>query len=109
MPRTSILGTFTSSLIINNRDKYGWVPYQVVLHAAIANVFGNKTLKDSNYLAFKTVKLNELDCKLEILKKMVKKTKDQSLVDSLHELSLNYANPLYQLLFMRLTLVSWKR
>lgn len=94
---------------LTSRDAYGYVPYPIVLQAAIANAFGNKSLFDSKYEAFKKVSLKSIDTQLDILKSQIKPSKEKNPLEILKDLCKNYSNPLYQILYIRLALITWKR
>jgi hypothetical protein len=79
-----------------------------VLRAAVANVFGNKSLFNSNYKAFKTVKLKEREGTALIINKMIKNYKgDKKKIQV--AVANSCSNPLKKYLNMKLYFKIWKR
>ena len=73
-------------------------------------MFGNKSLFNSSYLAFKTVKKKEMEGTAEMIKKMVKKTqKGQNYEEMLLETANSYCNPVKAYLDMKISFLLWKR
>lgn len=97
--------------MFNKRDLYSYVPYRFVLHAAIANAIGNKSLMFSKYEAYKTVKIKEMTLAAEILKSESKKVRSKKADANKYakEIANLYVNSLTQYLFMKLALKTWIR
>lgn len=100
---------YVSVGLYNSSDLQGYVPYPLVLKAAIANAFGNRSLFGSSYQAYKTVKVRESNCVAEIIRQMVKKYKRASRAEALMVTASNYANPVLTLMNMKVCFLLWKR
>jgi hypothetical protein len=88
-----------------------YVPYRFVLHTALANAIGNKSLLYSKYEAFRTVKQKEMVLAAEILTALAKKgnSKKADMQNHLLWVCSKYANGLKYILYMRLALKTWIR
>lgn len=77
--------------------------------AAVANAFGNKSLCNSNYEAFLTVKKKELTLIADILASLAVASRTADKKQHAMKLASSQANALKQYLFLKLTVASWKR
>lgn len=75
----------------------------------MANAFGNKSLQNSTYEAYKTVKKKEMHCNQEILINLANTVKKDERKEHLIQAASSYANPLMQYLYMRLAYRTWAR
>jgi hypothetical protein len=82
-----------------------------VLHAAIANALGSKSLMFSKYEAYKTVKVKEMNLAGEILTSLAEKVKSKKadVEEHVFKHANIYANALKQYLSMKLALKTWIR
>ena len=88
---------------------HNFVPYKLVLRAAIGNVFGNKSLFHSTYEAYKTVKKKEMEGSAEVIKKMIKKQKGVNKEELLMQTASSFCNPVKAYLDMTICFLLWKR
>jgi hypothetical protein len=88
-----------------------YVPYNFVLRAALANSLGNKSLFNSGYEAYKTVRKREAEGSADILKRYVKKTKNakENPMDLLYRTASLFCNPAKQILYIKMVYLVWKR
>jgi hypothetical protein len=94
----------------NKHDPLYFVPYSCALQVAIANSFGNKSLFNSDYKAYKMVKKKEMTCIVEVLKRLAKETDHKADYNTYLLASTELiANPMKILLGMKLVLLAWKR
>lgn len=77
--------------------------------AAVANAFGNKSLCNSSYEAFLTVKKKELNLVADILASLAAVSRGADKKQHALKLATTQANSLKQYLYLKLTLSSWKR
>jgi len=107
-------------------DKHGYVPFGVVLHAAMKNAYGKKFLIDIEKDAYKIIKQLEVQCLAAII---LKNQKSDALSHNFGQKKKSFfgnkvcnqcpdmegqdentsANPFLLLLFVQMTLESWKK
>lgn len=87
------------------------MPYNFVLRSALANSIGNKSLFNSGYEAYKTVKKREAQGSAEVLKRFVKKTKGakENQTEVLYRTAGLFCNPAKQVLNLKMVFLLWKR
>lgn len=82
-----------------------------MLRAALANSLGNKSLFNSGYEAFKTVRQREVEGSVQIIKRFVKKTKSgkENPMELLYRTAACFCNPAKQILYLKMFFLMWKR
>jgi hypothetical protein len=96
--------------LVVSSDFHNFIPFKFVLQASLANCFGNKSLYNSGYNAFKMVKKKEIETGGMILMELAKKQKNiKDLPAYLLKSAEQFANPLKELLISSMVLKAWIR
>ena len=77
--------------------------------AAVANAFGNRSVCNSSYEAYLTVKKKELNLVADILASLAAASRGADKKQHALKLATSSANALKQYLFLKLAMSSWKR